>query len=660
MAQCPDTEILLSYLHGEFEGQEKEDVRLHVDTCPDCDRRLREITRLGRAFLSNPLLAPAADCPHEASLRDYLRGGLTPDHRNQIEKHLADCGPCFDVFTALHDESVLDAVAMPTALRLRLEGLLPRAQQGQSRTTHKAVTHSRRSARRVVAFRRLTGASGAGAYVAAAAGILILILGIAILSGPRKSHPRDIAHRNGKDRPAAAASDPSGAADTAQAASPDAEAAPVLPRTETAAANPPSGFTRKDAPAAAPPDAPAPRFTAAPAPQPPAAPAPQRATGSAAAPLAQIPQPPAPKPDAPPSSDATVARAVLPVALAKVEGPLQFTRGRSTAALKDGAEVLPGDRLFTRSAPARFTLPNGVAVALNGGTEFTLGRDADFTRLHMAAGEVYVAAPRGTTDFRVATRDAEAIIQGTVYDVKLQRGRTHLTVVEGRVLFKTPKNEVVADAGYQTEADASGAQPVRPADFTQPLAAWRQSLPGGAPESRGGIAAPAGEVVFSETFDDKIAGKLALKQVYKEPGGWGVPPFAEKSWLDAEIFVSNFRRPGGRSLAISRSGDAPEPVLYSPAIPVKRDTAYEYRLIARTTAPTPQKFKAYLYGEEGTYGHFVAGQEFTVGAAWKEFTGATRVPPAAGFPEDRRCWIRLDWASKDGDLWIDEIALYRK
>jgi hypothetical protein len=156
-----------------------------------------------------------------------------------------------------------------------------------------------------------------------------------------------------------------------------------------------------------------------------------------------------------------------------------LARGAEEHAISGPEEARPGDRLKTRGAPARFTLPGGARVWLDAASEVALARDAGFTRLTVASGEAFVDAPRGTRDLRVGTAGAETMIEGTAFGVRREGAVTRVAVEHGRVRVLAGGRESAATTGTAVSAGPSGVGAAQPWDVTRPPTAWRWTVESG-------------------------------------------------------------------------------------------------------------------------------------------------------------------------------------
>lgn len=173
---CPDPEDLLAFFHGEGKAETGD----HVSGCESCRLRLREFGALGE-ILGRPPAAevPAASCPDEQALRQFLSGGGP----SLLEAHLSDCPCCIERLAAIADVAASPAGPFPEGLRARLEGLALR---------RRARPATRRRSR---LFRRFPDGRPAPIWIAVAVAALVL-LSLAGLFGrrsPAPPSPRDTA-----------------------------------------------------------------------------------------------------------------------------------------------------------------------------------------------------------------------------------------------------------------------------------------------------------------------------------------------------------------------------------------------------------------------------------------------------------------------------------
>lgn len=117
---CPGTQTLADWAFSKASGDtppaEAAALAGHLTACPECSARYAQwlrIARTGRAVAAES--AVAAPCPGENTLAEYVDGVLASDARDQVERHLAQCGPCVRQLCELH--SILMEVNQQVPLR---------------------------------------------------------------------------------------------------------------------------------------------------------------------------------------------------------------------------------------------------------------------------------------------------------------------------------------------------------------------------------------------------------------------------------------------------------------------------------------------------------------------------------------------------------------
>lgn len=132
---CPAISILSSLLDGELAGEEDETVKYHVQSCPACIRRLKDmelgdrvlVRDLGRSMtFSN--FPRKKDCISAETMTAYLHDLLPVEEKTKVESHLDLCDACLRELTSLAKmEAQLEQSSvepLPDPLRKKVEALL--------------------------------------------------------------------------------------------------------------------------------------------------------------------------------------------------------------------------------------------------------------------------------------------------------------------------------------------------------------------------------------------------------------------------------------------------------------------------------------------------------------------------------------------------------
>lgn len=134
---------------------------------------------------------------------------------------------------------------------------------------------------------------------------------------------------------------------------------------------------------------------------------------------------------------------------------------------------LPGPQLV-RTGPTAgrvVTLPDGTKLTLDRGTTIRV----DGSHVQLESGRLIADVTPQTTEFVIATSQAEAHVLGTSFAVELTReGSTMVMVTEGRVRVDNLHGQVEVPKGYFTLARAAVA-PLQPEWVsTRALLSWRK------------------------------------------------------------------------------------------------------------------------------------------------------------------------------------------
>jgi anti-sigma factor RsiW len=146
MSTCIDLTTLCRFQDGELDDAEAGRLRDHLEVCPVCRRRARQLRDLGRRLHAAASIepSPAVDCPDELTLASFAEGRLTGAAYEHVERRLADCPECVSRLAAigreLHDVERDEPVMVPAAVRERAYGMLvPSATAGESALASEAV-----------------------------------------------------------------------------------------------------------------------------------------------------------------------------------------------------------------------------------------------------------------------------------------------------------------------------------------------------------------------------------------------------------------------------------------------------------------------------------------------------------------------------------------
>jgi ferric-dicitrate binding protein FerR (iron transport regulator) len=150
-----------------------------------------------------------------------------------------------------------------------------------------------------------------------------------------------------------------------------------------------------------------------------------------------------------------------PVALPEAERPL-------TIASADGDRLSPGTCVETAATETKSLVLNARhQVVMRGGTRLSCepvvenGRTG--CRVNLARGEIFARVEHDGNPFRVQTARGQAVITGTVFDVRVGRAGTTLAVVEGSVRFESAVGHVQVVAGQSSTSTALSSSPSVPA-----------------------------------------------------------------------------------------------------------------------------------------------------------------------------------------------------
>lgn len=174
--------------------------------------------------------------------------------------------------------------------------------------------------------------------------------------------------------------------------------------------------------------------------------------------------PPAPEPRSPePAPPTRPARAVA--VLRETDGGFDLADRPLRGKQKD-LTVAAGDRLRTAWAPVKITLADDRILLLAPRTVVEFRPDEKRLGLFLEQGEVLADLIGPGPEIRVATKACEVTPLGTVFSVKIEAGRTGVTVEKGRVDIRGPRGQSTLRAGESIRASDDGTLgPAGPADF---------------------------------------------------------------------------------------------------------------------------------------------------------------------------------------------------
>jgi hypothetical protein len=319
------------------------------------------------------------------------------------------------------------------------------------------------------------------------------------------------------------------------------------------------------------------------------------------------------KPD--PPSSTRVARAV--VVLREVDGAFDLV-DRPLRGKQKELPVAAGDR-FRTSTLVKITLAEERTLLLAPRTVVEFRLEEKRLALSLEQGEILADLIGPGPEIRVLTRTCEVTPLGTVFSVKLDAGRTGVTVEKGRVEVQSARAKATLRAAETIRVSEDGALgPVGPADFR--LQAWAR-----------GHRAPE-LALFAEDFS--------------KPGAW-----------EAEIDK-------GIARALPRPGSGPlihlateKPIF---EVPVRGAITLVYR------ADRTSKLKVQLYAGDvkTTYrvdvGVNRSGDWRTLAIPFDDFVPSDRSKatgrPAPGSPVTD---LLLQYGEEDerGSFWLDSIKV---
>ena len=131
-AHCPDLVVLSSFIDGELPGDEREGIKLHVESCPACAKRLKDFEMASQSMINHleratnlSDLSGSVDCPSGETLSAYLHDLLSNEEKRAAEVHLDRCDACLsDLASMARTDAQLrrtPAEPVPRYLRERVE-----------------------------------------------------------------------------------------------------------------------------------------------------------------------------------------------------------------------------------------------------------------------------------------------------------------------------------------------------------------------------------------------------------------------------------------------------------------------------------------------------------------------------------------------------------
>ena len=176
--KCPDLQILSRYQDGGLDEENSRLVQEHLESCPSCNERFKQLGKMGlflRIGLGRPRKTP---CLSAEELGTYLAGGVSPDHRERLEAHLAGCERCLHEVALFSDgafEPPGEFSPVPTRRALADFALLNRKACTRRDRVRRVLVHVARTA------------------VAAAATVLVITLTFYAGTGtPSSSEPANV------------------------------------------------------------------------------------------------------------------------------------------------------------------------------------------------------------------------------------------------------------------------------------------------------------------------------------------------------------------------------------------------------------------------------------------------------------------------------------
>lgn len=198
----------------------------------------------------------------------------------------------------------------------------------------------------------------------------------------------------------------------------------------------------------------------------------------------------------------------------------RVTLGVAGAPADPGREIAPGCELVTGlDGRAELSTRQGALLALggNGSVRLAAGNEVFLDR-----GRLLVQARKDAAGFRVRTPDAEVQTLGTRFSVETAAGVTRVTVLEGRVRFRSLArgDGAVEVAAGRTSAVLAGSAPLAPEPLHARGEPWSASRPAAVPTPELSLRLARGEVLPGQ----RLTAVLAVTNASDRPlqvDGWG-------------------------------------------------------------------------------------------------------------------------------------------
>lgn len=170
--ECPSLERWIAYAGPEPDPREEIELTAHLEQCPRCRQRVREIAALGEL---PP--APVGACPTGETLVRWAGGALSDEEARPLEPHVADCAACLERLAA-----ALPSRQEPIEASLRERVLKPLTQSATRRAPRRRPTARLLGVARGRA--RRAALTLGGSIAALAAALLLAYLGIRARPAP--------------------------------------------------------------------------------------------------------------------------------------------------------------------------------------------------------------------------------------------------------------------------------------------------------------------------------------------------------------------------------------------------------------------------------------------------------------------------------------------
>ena len=129
----------------------------------------------------------------------------------------------------------------------------------------------------------------------------------------------------------------------------------------------------------------------------------------------------------------------------------------------DTTEIIPAGQLIAAvNGLKTLRINDNRQMVLNIGTELSIQPYNLGCMVKLNHGEIYTEVEHDGKPFMVETSHGRAVITGTTFNIKADRGRMDLAVIEGSVQFESEKEGVVTVQGGYQSSIVSGTKPTKP------------------------------------------------------------------------------------------------------------------------------------------------------------------------------------------------------